>query len=71
MFKIPEIPNLKNILRSFFLLVVVFLFFFGINLLITINNKPQSAYNFLNSMTSTPQMLPDVRVHNWDELEKK
>ena len=73
MIKLPEIPNFKNILKSFFLIVILFLFFFGINLFIIVKNKPTSAYNVLNSMKSqsdSPVMLQDVRVHNWDELGK-
>ena len=72
MFKIPEIPNFKNVFRSFFLLVILFLFFFGISLFINVKNRPYSAYDVLvNKNKKENLMLQDTRVHNWDELGKK
>ncbi len=75
MFKIPEIlkiPNFKNVFKSFFLLVILFLFFFGVSLFINVKNKPYSAYDSLINKTNEKQnlMLQDTRVHNWDELKK-
>ena len=76
MFKIPEIPNFKNVFRSFFLLVILFLFFFGISLFINVKNRPYSAYDVLvnkNRIKNEKEnlMLQDTRVHNWDEVGKK
>ena len=62
--------NIKIIFKGFFVLVIVFLLFFAINLFVTIKNKPLSAYTSLN-IEQSRLMLQDTRVHNWDEIEKK
>ena len=62
----------QNMLRSFFIVVVIFLLFFAISLFININNKPESAYNHLTSENERQEInLQDTRVHNWSELGKK
>ncbi|OGI19961.1 MAG: hypothetical protein A3B68_00255 [Candidatus Melainabacteria bacterium RIFCSPHIGHO2_02_FULL_34_12] len=61
--------GLSTVLKSFFLLLILFLIFFGVNLFITIKDKPKSAYSILNEEGSK-MMLQDTRVHNWSELEK-
>lgn len=62
----------ENIFKSFFVVVILFLIFFSINLIITIKNKPQSAYTVLsNEPNQSIKKLQDTRVHNWSEIEKE
>ena len=57
--------------RSFFIVVILFLVFFSINLYVSIlKSKPRSAYSVLEEK-QTKLMLQDTRVHNWSEIEKK
>ena len=59
----------QNILKSTSVIVILFLIFFGINLLIMLKNRPQSAYSVLSNESNI--MLQDTRVHNWSEIEKE
>lgn len=61
--------SLQTAFKGFFLLIVLFLVFFAINLFISIQNRPKSAYSVLNKESMVK--LQDTRVHNWDEIEKK
>ena len=45
---INKYSNLQTVFKSFFLLIILFLTFFAVNLFITIQNKHESAYNALN-----------------------
>ena len=64
--------SLQIFFKSFFLLVIIFLIFFSVNLFITIQNRPKSAYTVLNTEEEKAKLkLQDTRVHNWNELEKK
>ncbi len=67
---INKYKSLAVVFKTFFLLVILFLVFFGISLIISIKNKPQSAYTFLSSERSK-LMLQDTRMHNWNEIEGK
>ena len=61
-----------NILKGFFVLIIFFFIFFAVNLLISIQNKHNSAYNVLSTEYEKSQpKLQDTRVHNWSELQKK
>ena len=63
--------KVQNMLRSFFIVFMLFLIFFAISLLINIKNKPESAYNHLTSENERQEInLQDTRVHNWSELKK-
>ena len=68
---LTKYSNLQTIFKSFFLLVILFLMFFAVNLFITVKNKSQSAYSILSSEDekSMPK-LQDTRVHNWSEVDK-
>lgn len=69
---IDKYLKLKTVFKSFFVVVMLFLVFFAINLFISLKNKPQSAYSVLsNNQENKNIMLQDTRVHNWNELEKK
>ena len=69
---IAKYGSISTFFKSFFLLVVVFLVFFGVNLFISIKNKSESAYTALENLNKKKEvMLQDTRVHNWSELEKK
>ena len=59
----------QNILKSTSVIVILFLIFFGINLLIMLKNRPKSAYSVLSNESNI--MLQDTRVHNWSEIEKE
>lgn len=61
--------SLSKNYKSIFVLVILFLAFYFINLIVTVNNKPESAYNVLNKESSKIK-LQDTRVHNWSELDK-
>ena len=65
---LKKYTSLQASLKSFFLLIILFLVFFAANLFITVKNKPQSAYTVLTSDREI--MLQDTRVHNWSELKK-
>lgn len=67
---ISKYAGLKTVFKSFFLVIVLFLVFFAVNLFITINNKRNSAYKVLSSETNKT-MLQDTRMHNWDEINKQ
>ena len=73
MFSVKDILQkysfLRITLRSFFVLVVLFLLFFAVNLLVLMNKK-ESAYNNLAAEKSKV-MLQDTRLHNWDEIEER
>lgn len=62
--------GLKTTFKTFFLLIIIFLIFFAVNLFFTVKNKPESAYTMLQSQ-SRKHKLQDTRVHNWSEIEKK
>ncbi len=62
--------GLATAFKGFFVLVILFLLFFAVNLMFTIKNKDKSAYTTLSSDKSKVK-LQDTRVHNWSELEKK
>ncbi len=67
---IGKYAGLGTIFKSFFVLIILFLLFFAVNLFITVKSKRESAYTVLNSeMYKT--MLQDTRVHNWDEIDNK
>lgn len=73
---ISKYAGLSTVFKSFFLLLTLFLLFFGISLFINVKNKPYSAYDSLINKTNKTNekqnlMLQDTRVHNWDELGKK
>ena len=62
--------GLSTVFKSFFVLIILFLIFFAVNLFVTIKSKKDSAYTVLNS-EGEKTMLQDTRVHNWSELDKK
>ena len=63
--------NIQTFFRSSFVLIILFLLFFGISLFITLLNRPRSAYTILNSLNERENlMLQDTRVHNWSEVDK-
>ena len=66
---INKYKTLQTVFKSFFVLLALFLIFFGVNLFISIQNKSKSAYTVLSS-ENEQLMLQDTRVHNWSELEK-
>lgn len=66
---ISKYAGLQTVFRSFFLVIVLFLLFFAVNLFISINNKKNSAYKVLSNETHKT-MLQDTRMHNWDEIQK-
>ena len=69
---INKYSNLQTVFKSFFLLIILFLTFFAVNLFITIQNKHESAYNALNKEVQNDQlMLQDTRVHNWDQIKNQ
>lgn len=56
--------------RGSFIVIILFLVFFSINLYVSIlKSKPRSAYSVLEEKAKL--MLQDTRVHNWSEIEKK
>lgn len=62
--------------RGSFILLILFLLFFVVNLFLTINNKPISAYDALGGekaekTNKSNLKLTDTRAHNWSDLEKK
>lgn len=67
---IGKYAGLGTVFKSFFVLIILFLVFFAVNLFITVKSKRDSAYTVLNSETYKT-MLQDTRVHNWDEIDKK
>lgn len=63
---------MKNMFKGFYIVVVLFLIFFFINLFISVKSGHESAYSFLNREHEKSKLkLQDTRVHNWSELEKK
>lgn len=67
-----KFSKLQTVFKSFFVVLILFLIFFGINLLIILKNKPQSAYTVLsNEPNQSIKKLQDTRVHNWSEIEKE
>ena len=69
---LTKYASLQTVFKSFFLLIILFLMFFAVNLFITVKNKSQSAYTVLSS--EDEKLMPklqDTRVHNWSELDKK
>ena len=61
--------GLQTIFKSFFVLIILFLAFFAVNLFLSIQNRPKSAYSALNEKASRLKiMLQDTRMHNWDEI---
>ncbi len=67
---IGKYAGLGTAFKSFFVLIILFLVFFAVNLFITVKSKRDSAYTVLNSETYKI-MLQDTRVHNWDEIDNK
>ena len=69
---LTKYASLQTVFKSFFLLIILFLMFFAVNLFITVKNKSHSAYSVLSSENekSMPK-LQDTRVHNWSEVDKK
>ena len=64
--------GLQTVFKSFFVLIILFLVFFAVNLFLLIQNRPKSAYSTLNEEASRLKiMLQDTRMHNWDEIDKK
>ena len=70
--------KLQSGFKSFFIVIILLLIFFSVNLFITLKNKPKSAYSVLNSNSESEVekeksklMLQDTRVHNWDEIQQK
>lgn len=69
---ICRFSTFQTLLKSFFLLVILFFIFFAINLFISIQNKSRSAYSVLSEQSQKSKlMLQDTRVHNWSEVDKK
>ena len=69
---LTKYASLQTVFKSFFLLIILFLMFFAVNLFITVKNKSQSAYTILSSENEKSMLkLQDTRVHNWSELDKK
>ena len=69
---LTKYASLQTVFKSFFLLIILFLMFFAVNLFITVKNKSQSAYTVLSS--EDEKLMPklqDTRVHNWSEVDKK
>lgn len=68
---INKYSGLQTVFKSFFLVVILFLVFFAVNVFISLKSKTDSAYTVLNNNEKLKLMLQDTRVHNWSELEKK
>lgn len=72
---ISKYMGLQTIFKSFFLLIILFLVFFAVNLFISVKGKHESAYNVLSAESEKNEkaevMLQDTRVHNWSELNKR
>ena len=69
---LTKYASLQTVFKSFFLLMILFLMFFAVNLFITVKNKSQSAYTILSSENEKSMLkLQDTRVHNWSEVDKK
>ncbi len=62
--------------KGSFILLILFIIFFAVNLYMTINNKPISAYDALlknkdNIENKTKDIkLTDTRAHSWEGLKK-
>ncbi len=58
--------------KGSFVLLILFLTFFAVNLFLTINNKPKSAYSALGGerIEENNPKLTDTRAHNWSDLKK-
>ena len=67
---LSKYKSLATVFKSFFILMILFLVFFGVNLIIDIKNQDKSAYTSLRNEKSEVK-LQDTRVHNWNEIEKK
>ncbi len=62
---------MKNSSKGMFILIIILLIFFAINLFVNIQGKHESAYSVLSkSSNEAPLMLQDTRVHNWEEIDK-
>jgi len=59
--------------KGSFVLLILFLVFFAVNLFMTVNNKPKSAYDALGGEKAEAGnlKLTDTRAHNWSDLQKK
>lgn len=60
-------------LKGSFVLLILFLTFFAVNLFMAVNNKHQSAYDALGGEKAEAESpkLTDTRAHNWSDLESK
>lgn len=65
--------SIEKYLKGSFVLLILFLTFFAVNLFIAVNNKPKSAYDALGGEKAEADnpKLTDTRAHNWSDLESK
>lgn len=66
---IKRFSNIQLVFRSAFILLILFLVFFAINLFISIKSNHETAYKSLTAQDKQI-MLQDTRVHNWSEINK-
>lgn len=64
---------LDKYFKGSFILLILFLLFFAVNLFLSVNNRPKSAYDALNGEKWEKESLKltDTRAHNWSDLKKK
>ena len=65
--------SLDKYFKGSFVLLILFLLFFAVNLFLTVNNKPKSAYDALDGEKWEKEniKLTDTRAHGWSDLESK
>ncbi len=65
---ILKYSKLGNLFKSFFIVIISLVAIYGINLFISVLNKPKSAYSYLTKDADVK--LQDTRLHNWSEIGK-
>ena len=69
---VTKYSKFQVIFKSFFLIIILFLVFYAVNLFFIVKNKPQSAYTVLENLSEKEKLkLQDTRVHNWSEIKTK
>lgn len=65
--------SLEKYFKGSFVLLILFLIFFAVNLFLTVNNKPKSAYDALGGEKAEAESpkLTDTRAHSWNNLKRK
>ena len=62
---------MPGLFKKLFIIVLVFLIFYGGYLMISLSNNHESAYSSLKGQQKKKVKLQDTRVHNWSELQEK